>query len=139
MLSAVLRMVISLAVVLALMYAAARLLHRFHGAPSSSAAAGRSAFRGVRRALLGRGGLDPAPQRPTRVLEVLARQPLGKSAGVAVLRVGDRTVLLGVTDQRVELLGEVTLPGPPVRQVKDGHVTRTPVPLDELLRYRTGA
>jgi flagellar protein FliO/FliZ len=72
----VLRIVFSLLVVLGVMWAVARL---------------------ARRPLARRG--DPA-------LALLARQQLSRGASVAVLRVLDRALVLGVTDQHVTLLGE---------------------------------
>ncbi len=39
-------------------------------------------------------------------LAVLSRAQLSRSAAVAVVRLGERAVLLGVTDQQVTLLGE---------------------------------
>jgi flagellar protein FliO/FliZ len=40
-------------------------------------------------------------------LEVLARQQLTRGASVAVVRIGDRGLIVGVTDGQVSLLGEV--------------------------------
>ena len=37
-------------------------------------------------------------------LDVLARQPLTRGASVAVIRIADRTLVLGVTEQHVTLL-----------------------------------
>ena len=44
-----------------------------------------------------------------QVLSVLNRQQLTRGAAVAVVRVGDRAIVLGVTDQQVSLLGEADL------------------------------
>jgi flagellar biogenesis protein FliO len=41
----------------------------------------------------------------SRAIELVDRQPLGKTQSVAVLRVHDYTLVVGVTEQRVELLG----------------------------------
>jgi flagellar biogenesis protein FliO len=41
----------------------------------------------------------------SRAIQLIDRQPLGKTQSVAVLRVHDYTLVVGVTDQRVELLG----------------------------------
>ena len=109
MLGPALRMVVSLAVVLALMYVAARLLARSKGM-SPVRRAGKPARSGggalkavlanaVRRMKRGRRTARRAVQ-----LEVVACQPLGKTASHAVVRVGDRSLLLGVTDQAVQLL-----------------------------------
>jgi len=73
----VLRIAFSLLVVLGLMWLLARL-----------------ARRPLRRAAAGTG------------VSVLSRAQLSRSAAVAVVRVGGRCVLLGVTDQQVTLLGE---------------------------------
>lgn len=51
----------------------------------------------VRRPLLGRGHGS---------LVVLNRQQLSRGAAVAVVKVADRAMILGVTDQQVSLLGE---------------------------------
>ena len=42
-------------------------------------------------------------------LSVLNRQQLSRGSSVAVVRVADRALVLGVTDQQVNLLGETTL------------------------------
>ena len=51
----------------------------------------------ARRPLAGRGG---------GAIAVLARQQLTRGSTVAVVRVGDRALILGVTDGQVSLLGE---------------------------------
>jgi flagellar protein FliO/FliZ len=109
MLGPALRMVVSLGIVLALMYIAARLLNRTRGG-SAVRVPRRPALKhaGLASALpkLGQsGGRRNARRRPR--LEVIARQPLGKAASVAVVRVADRTLLLGVTDSAVHLLSEM--------------------------------
>jgi flagellar protein FliO/FliZ len=73
----VLRIGFSLLVVLGLMWAVARL---------------------IRRPL--------AAGRPHGQLAVLNRQQLSRGAAVTVVRVADRAMILGVTDQHVTLLGE---------------------------------
>jgi flagellar protein FliO/FliZ len=75
----VLRVGLSLLLVLGLMWGAARL---------------------VRRPFARRGG---------GVLAVLARQQLSRGSAVTVLRVHDRALVLGVTDQQVTLLAETDL------------------------------
>ena len=42
-------------------------------------------------------------------LAVLNRQPLTRTAAVTIVRVGDRAMILGVTDQHVSLLGEADI------------------------------
>jgi flagellar biogenesis protein FliO len=75
------RLFISLAVVLGLMIMAGKLLR------------GRTA-----------GGMG----RRTRIapIEVLARQGLGRSSSVALVRAGGRVLVLGVTDSQVNVLAE---------------------------------
>lgn len=104
MLGAALRMVVSLAIVLALMYIAARLLQRTRGgAPARPSQRRFTALASsVKKTKAGRRAARRRAQ-----LDVIARQPLGKSASVAVVRVGDRTMLIGVTDASVQLLSEV--------------------------------
>ena len=46
-------------------------------------------------------------------LDVIARRQLTRGGAVAVVRVADRTLVLGVTDQRVSLLAEADLPAEP--------------------------
>jgi flagellar protein FliO/FliZ len=51
----------------------------------------------------------PLNRRGGGLLSVLARQQLSRGSSVAVLRVHDRALVLGVTDQQVTLLGEADL------------------------------
>jgi flagellar protein FliO/FliZ len=74
-----LRTALSLLVVLAIVFAASRLLGR------------------------------TARQRSDGVLDVLARQALGRTASVAVVRVADRAYVLGVTEEQITLLDEADL------------------------------
>ena len=74
------RLVLSLAVVFGLMALAARALKK----------------RG-----LGSSGTSPGSR-----IEVLARQAVGRTSSVQLVRVGGRTLVLGVTEQSVQLLGE---------------------------------
>lgn len=71
------RVVLSLVVVLALLWLAARGLRNNQ----------KRTLRGVE-------------------MDVLARQPLARSASVAVVRLGDRALVLGVTEGRVDLLSD---------------------------------
>ena len=80
MLELILRIFFSLLVVFGLMWGLARL---------------------ARRPLGSRGG--------TATLSVVARQQLSRSASVAVVRVNDRALVLGVTDGQVNLLTETDL------------------------------
>ena len=60
-------------------------------------------------------GLARVIRRPLGVgrhhgpLAVLNRQPLTRAAAVTIVRVGDRAMILGVTDQQVSLLGEADI------------------------------
>lgn len=110
MLGPALRMVVSLGIVLALMYIAARLLNRTRGGGAAVRAprrrvANRPSLMSALPKLKPSTGRRPARRRPR--LEVIARQQLGKTASVAVVRVADRTLLLGVTDSAVQLLSEM--------------------------------
>ena len=78
-LSLAIRVVFSLAVVLAMMWALSRALR------------GRVPARGV-------------------PVDIVSRTVLGKRSSVAILRVGGRGLVVGVTDQTVTLLTEVELP-----------------------------
>jgi flagellar protein FliO/FliZ len=110
MLGPALRMVVSLAIVLALMYIAARLLQRTHGggAPRSNSRRFATLASSVKKnSLLANRKTGRRAARRRAHLDVVARQPLGKSASVAVVRVGDRTMLIGITEANVQLLSEV--------------------------------
>lgn len=61
-----------------------------------------------RRHALGSGG---APGRRRGLVQVLARQPLAKGASVALVQVGERAYLLGVTSSGVRRLGETDARG----------------------------
>lgn len=43
------------------------------------------------------------------VVQVLARQPLSRTSAVCVVKVADRVLIVGSSDQRVTLLGETDL------------------------------
>ena len=81
MVSLLARLFVSLAVVFGLMWVAARILRK-RGLGST------------------KGG--PASSR----IEVLARQGLGRTSSVQLVRVGGRTLVLGVTEASVSVLGE---------------------------------
>lgn len=80
------RLVVSLGVVVAIMAASAWALKRLTNGSMGAGGRGR-------------------PGRPVRI-EVLARQSLGRRSSVALVRAGERGLLLGVTDQHVTLLAE---------------------------------
>ncbi len=75
----VLRLTLALAVVLGLMWFAARVLR--------NVGAGRA----------------------SGVMEVLARQQIGRGSQVAIVRVGDQALVIGVTETKVSLLTETDL------------------------------
>lgn len=58
------------------------------------------------RILRARGGLAQFRQSGAAI-DVVDRRPLSRSSSVALVRVGGRALLLGVTDSRVELIGEM--------------------------------
>jgi flagellar protein FliO/FliZ len=78
------RLLLSLGVVIGLMWVAANVLRK----RGFTGVAGRGPTRG--------------PQ-----LELVARRPLGRNASIAVVRVGDRSIVVGVTDHQVTNLGEI--------------------------------
>lgn len=53
------------------------------------------------------GGAAPRAGRVSVPVEVLGRTTVGRSATVQVVRVQDQVLLLGVTDQKVELIREL--------------------------------
>ena len=77
------RLILSLAVVIGLMWVAANVLRKrgFAGVASRKGARG--------------------PE-----LELLARRPLGRNASIAVVRIGDHSLVVGVTDHQVTKLGD---------------------------------
>jgi flagellar protein FliO/FliZ len=74
----------------------------------------------VRRPLAGRGA---------GVLAVLARQQITRGSAVAVVRVVDRALIVGVTDGQVTLLGETDLAALE-RPAADSGEQRVVVPVD---------
>jgi flagellar biogenesis protein FliO len=81
------RVVVSLAVVLVVMWGAATVLRR--SGVTGTAATGR------------RGGRRKPP------VEVIARHGLSRGASVTIVRLGGRALVLGVTEHQVSLLTEV--------------------------------
>ena len=73
----------------------------------------------------------PLGVRRAGVLAVLGRQQLSKGASVAIVRVADRALVLGVTDGQVNLLGEVD-PAMIEEYRPEPAVQRTPVSLESL-------
>ena len=79
------RLIMSLGVVIGLMWIAANVLRK--------------------RGIAGTGPARKGSRGPE--VELVARKPLGRNASIVVVRVGDRSMLVGVTDQRVTNLGDV--------------------------------
>ncbi|RKS80120.1 flagellar protein FliO/FliZ [Motilibacter peucedani] len=73
------QLVVSLGAVLALMWLAAKVMRRAGGG------------------------------RVATTLDVVARKQLSRSASVSVVRIGERAIILGVTEGTVTMLGETTL------------------------------
>ena len=92
-----LRLVVSLGIVLALMMGAAAILKR-RSMPGI----------GMRR--------RPVP------IEVVGRQGLGRSASVAIVRAGGRALVLGITDNAVNVLAEAD-PASFEQEAPEGHGT----------------
>ena len=65
--------------------------------------------------------------RSTDVIEVVGRQQLTKASSVAVVRIADRAYLLGVTDQRVELIAETHIDAVRPVVAATAREVRTPV------------
>lgn len=86
----VLRMVLSLAIMGALVWLALRL---------GKGRRGRSVLRAL-SGVAGAGGRGP------EAIEVCARRPLSRSSSLALVRVGERTLLLGVGEAGVQVLAE---------------------------------
>ncbi len=95
LLGVLLRLVFSLGLVLALM-----------------AFAGRA----LRNKQMGGGA---GPRRSAARIEVLGRQTLGRNVGVAVVRVADRAMLVGVTEGSVRLLTDLPMESFPELEADD--------------------
>jgi flagellar protein FliO/FliZ len=94
MVGLLIRLVLSMAVVMGVMWAAAQLLKRRQGKFSQ---------------LPTMGGGRKAPRRPRQEapFDIVYRKPLGKGACVALVEAPGRRILLGVTEQSVTLLAEL--------------------------------
>ncbi|MCU1655626.1 MAG: hypothetical protein JWO57_282 [Pseudonocardiales bacterium] len=51
----------------------------------------------------------PGKAKSTRLIDVLSRQQLSRTSSVAVVRVMDQALILGVTDGQVSVIGETDL------------------------------
>jgi flagellar biogenesis protein FliO len=67
-----------------------------------------------------RGGATPK-RGPKRAIELVDRQSLGKTQSIAVLRVHGCTLVVGVTEQRVEMLTLLEHPAPELDLDDDGN------------------
>lgn len=106
------RLFISMAVVLVLMWVAARVMKD--------------------RRLPGVGSAETRAEAKKNAVEVLGRQGVGKGATVTVIRAGGKTLLLGVTDAQISLLSELDAERPTaltvVPDVIDTHGTGVSAP-----------
>lgn len=59
--------------------------------------------------LLAKWARKPLTGKSDRMMNVLARQQLSRGASVAVIKIADRALVLGVTEQSVQLLTEADL------------------------------
>ncbi len=75
------RLVVSLVVVIALMMLTARVLR-------------------------GRAGGRATPRRPGSSVRVVERHNVGRGSSIALVRAGDKALVVGITEQRISLLAE---------------------------------
>ena len=80
------RLIFSLGIVIGLMWIAANVIRK--------------------RGLTPAGGRRPGPGVQ---IEMLARRPMGRNASIAVIRVGERSIVVGVTDQRITKLDDADI------------------------------
>jgi flagellar protein FliO/FliZ len=69
--------------------------------------------------------------KDTRLIDVLGRQQLSRNASLAVVRVGEQALVIGVTDAQVSVLGETDLG---TAQAMVAAAASTPVPAKRALR-----
>jgi len=91
------RLILSLAVVLGLMWIIARRLKK-----------------------------GPGRGRNGQLMDVLARQQLSRTASVAVVRVMDKALIVGITDGQVNVLGETALDAVEEQLAEHASTPRTP-------------
>ena len=92
--------------------------------------------------VLRRRGLTSGGSSATTRIEVLARQGLGRTSSVQLVRVAGRTLVLGVTEQSVQVLGEadpllLAAEQALTADVSDGRSSPGWGPLLEALKERT--
>ncbi len=100
------RLFLSLGVVIGLMWAAATVLRKRGVMPGA----------GTRRRTV----------RGTQV-ELLARKPLGRNASIAVVRVGERSMVVGITDHQVTKLDDAEVEEIDLDEGTNWTVSRGPV------------
>ncbi len=98
----VIRMIVSLAIVLGVLVVLGRIMHRRYGGQLRKSS-----------------GL-------TASIEVIARQSLSRAASVHVVRVGQETLLLGVTDQGVNVLAQGDTLGHQPAELETGPAAQLP-------------
>jgi hypothetical protein len=113
MIELLLRLVISMAVVMAVMAVAARLLRRHQGmVPGPRNARGAAVMGSGPGPGTGLGGLLSGGKsrraRPSPPIEVLYRRSLARGASITLVQAAGKTFLVGVTEQSVTLLTELT-------------------------------
>jgi flagellar protein FliO/FliZ len=84
--------------------------------------------------VLARASRKPLKARAAGAVAVLARQQLSRNSSVAVLRVADRALVVGVTETQVTLLTETDLAAITEALQPAETVSRTPVDLTEGLQ-----
>ena len=61
--------------------------------------------------------------KDTKLIDVLARQQLSRNSSLAVVRIGDQALVVGVTDAQVSVLGETDLGAAQAMLASDGQGT----------------
>lgn len=112
MIEILLRLVISMAVVMGVMALAARFVRRRQGAATGLAQPKRQQRRkgGLSGGIAGLLSPKPRSARPSPSLQVLQRQALTKNTSVSLLEVDGKRLLVGVTEQSVTLLAQLSAP-----------------------------
>jgi flagellar protein FliO/FliZ len=79
--------------------------------------------------LIARASRKPLKARAGGAVAVLARQQLSRGSSVAVVRIADRALVIGVTETQVSLLAETDLAAVTAALTPAETVSRTPVDL----------
>ncbi|MDO5628652.1 MAG: flagellar biosynthetic protein FliO [Mobilicoccus sp.] len=72
------------------------------------------------RILARRTGITPTGRGPAPVLDVLARRQLSRTSSVQIVRVGERVIVLGVTDSNISVLTHLSTTDVPADEDEDG-------------------